>query len=246
MFEIGNTLREARVRRMVTLQQAEQDTKIRVKYIQAMENEDFEIMPGATYVKGFLRTYASYLELDPDVIVGEYQSRGFVKTEQPEPFGGSSTIGLPRRHRGRNTVLFVAVLCLLVLGVFYVLGLNGGQHSDSPTTEPGALGIASPSASAKPSPTPSRTAAVVSDQLRVTATADSWIEVRKSGSTGKVLFSGTLRDGQSKVFVADVIWLRLGSPSGVRLRVEGKRVPTIVEPGPKDYLVKDGKLKEQG
>src|SRR5665647_2137287 len=58
VFEIGNTLREARVRRTLTLQQVEEDTKIRVKYVQAMENEDFDLMPGATYVKGFLRTYS--------------------------------------------------------------------------------------------------------------------------------------------------------------------------------------------
>ena len=75
MFEIGNTLREARVRRNLTLQQVEEDTKIRVKYVQAMENEDFDVMPGATYVKGFLRTYSEYLGLDPDVILDEYRSR---------------------------------------------------------------------------------------------------------------------------------------------------------------------------
>ena len=73
MFEIGNTLREARVRRNLTLQQVEEDTKIRVRYVQAMENEDFDVMPGATYVRGFLRTYSEYLSLDPDVIVDEYR-----------------------------------------------------------------------------------------------------------------------------------------------------------------------------
>ena len=76
MFEIGNTLREARVRRTLTLQQVEEDTKIRVKYVQAMENEDFDLMPGATYVKGFLRTYSEYLALDPEVMLDEYRSRG--------------------------------------------------------------------------------------------------------------------------------------------------------------------------
>ena len=65
MFEIGTTLREARVRRKLTLQQVEEDTKIRVKYIQAMENEDFDVMPAPAYVKGFLQTYATYLGLDP-------------------------------------------------------------------------------------------------------------------------------------------------------------------------------------
>ena len=75
MFEIGNTLREARVRRNLTLQQVEEDIKIRVKYVQAMENEDWDVMPGVTYVKGFLRTYATYLGLDPEVIIGEFRSR---------------------------------------------------------------------------------------------------------------------------------------------------------------------------
>ena len=134
MFEIGNTLREARVRRKLTLQRVEEDTKIRVKYVQAMENEDFDVMPGATYVKGFLRTYAGYLELDPDVIVDEYRSRGLRDRAQQEPFGGSSIIGAPRSHRGRNTVLFVAVVCLLVLGVIYVLSLGDGGEGGTPAT----------------------------------------------------------------------------------------------------------------
>ena len=56
MFEIGTTLRDARIRMDISLQQAEDETKVRIKYIQAMEYEDFDIMPGGTDVKGFLRT----------------------------------------------------------------------------------------------------------------------------------------------------------------------------------------------
>jgi len=92
LFEIGNTLREARVRRKLTLQQAEDDTKIRVKYIQAMENEDFDVMPSPAYVKGFLRTYSEYLGLDPIVMLQEYRSR-FEPNEEHEPFGGHSALG---------------------------------------------------------------------------------------------------------------------------------------------------------
>lgn len=244
MFEIGNTLREARVRRKVTLQQAEQDTKIRVKYIQAMENEDFEIMPGPTYVKGFLRTYSTYLNLDPDVIVGEYQSRGLPGKTQPEPFGGSSIIGAQRRHRGRNTVLLVAVLCLLVLAVIYILGLNG-QEPTSPTTQPSALGLVSPSPSTTASPAADG-ASAVADQVRVSAIATTWIQVRKDSADGKILFSGSMRKGTSRVFTGDVMWLRLASPPNVRLRVAGEAQPAIPGPGPKDFIVMDGKLKEQG
>ncbi len=131
MFEIGNTLREARVRRNLTLQQVEEDIKIRVKYVQAMENEDWDVMPGVTYVKGFLRTYSTYLGLDPDVIIGEFRSRGMVPSaEHHEPFGGSSVIGKPHSHRGRNTIVVVAVVCLIALAAIYALGLrnSGGKR----------------------------------------------------------------------------------------------------------------------
>jgi cytoskeleton protein RodZ len=64
LFEIGNSLREARVRRGIEFAQAELATKIRGKYLRALEEEHFEVLPAETYVKGFLRTYAEYLGLD--------------------------------------------------------------------------------------------------------------------------------------------------------------------------------------
>ncbi len=153
MFEIGTTLREARVRRKTTLQQAEDDTKIRVKYIQAMENEDFDVMPSPAYVKGFLRTYSAYLGLDANVILEEYRSR-FEPYEDHEPFGGHSALGRPRAHRRRNTLAFVAIVCLMILGVLYVIGRNTGNPEPAPTTP---LAAVSPSPSSVPSVTPSRT-----------------------------------------------------------------------------------------
>ena len=247
MFEIGNTLREARVRRNITLQQVEEDTKIRVKYVQAMENEDFDVMPGATFVKGFLRTYSQYLSLDPEVMLGEYRSRGANSGEIQEPFGGVSMLGAPSNHRGRNTVVFVAVICLLVLGVIWILG----RGSDTPSsTKPGALGItsSSPSPSASRSAKPQKTAApVVPGELRITApNGDSWLEVRRDGSTGTVLFSGTVKKGTTRVFVGDVLWLRLGNPSAVRLRIEGRKIAPSASVNPVDYIVKNGKLERQG
>ncbi len=129
MFEIGNTLREARVRRNLTLQQVEEDIKIRVKYVQAMENEDWDVMPGVTYVKGFLRTYSTYLGLDPEVIIGEFRSRAIAPSaEHHEPFGGSSVIGKPRGHRGRNTIVIVAIVCLIALAAIYALGHTERQR----------------------------------------------------------------------------------------------------------------------
>jgi cytoskeletal protein RodZ len=249
VFEIGNTLREARVRRNLTLQQVEEDIKIRVKYVQAMENEDWDVMPGVTYVKGFLRTYATYLGLDPDVIIGEFRTRGMVPSqEHHEPFSGSSVIGKPYGHRGRNTIVLVAVLCLIALAAIYVVGvLKGGGDADEPTTKPDALGIASPSASPSTSPKPSSSPTGVpawqKNLVKVSAAnGDCWMEVRRSNSTGIVLFSGTLKDGDTKKFKGKDIWMSLGAPGNVELNVQGKDVKVKSDTGPWPVEVIQGRV----
>jgi cytoskeleton protein RodZ len=75
VFEIGNSLREARVRQHLDFPEIEQATKIRGKYLRALEDEHFDALPGQTYVKGFLRTYADYLGLEGQLYVDEYNSR---------------------------------------------------------------------------------------------------------------------------------------------------------------------------
>src|SRR5688572_32264981 len=81
VFEIGTSLREARLRRLVDFADAEHGTKIRGKYLRALEDERFELLPSHTYVKGFLRTYAEYLGLDGQLYVDEYNSRYVVGEE---------------------------------------------------------------------------------------------------------------------------------------------------------------------
>ncbi|MBC7292612.1 MAG: helix-turn-helix domain-containing protein, partial [Thermoleophilia bacterium] len=73
-MEIGNTLREARLRKGLSIKDVEDATKIRAKYLQALEDDDFEVLPGPTFVKAFLRTYATFLKLDADALVEEYKS----------------------------------------------------------------------------------------------------------------------------------------------------------------------------
>ncbi|HWX08444.1 MAG TPA: helix-turn-helix domain-containing protein, partial [Gaiellaceae bacterium] len=75
MFEIGNSLREARVRQGLEYPQVELATKIRGKYIRALEDEQYGVLPAQPYVKGFLRTYAEFLGLDGQLYVDEYNSR---------------------------------------------------------------------------------------------------------------------------------------------------------------------------
>src|SRR3954452_21245055 len=100
MFEIGNSLREARVRQQLELGEVELATKIRARYLRALEEETFDALPAQTYVKGFLRTYADYLGLDGQLYVDEVNSRFGADGEEPrEPVVARRTSSVSRHHR---------------------------------------------------------------------------------------------------------------------------------------------------
>ena len=99
MFEIGNSLREARLRQSLDFPEIEQGTKIRAKYLRALEEEQFDVLPAQTYVKGFLRSYAEYLGLDGQLYVDEYNSR-FVVGEEESP--AAALDDRLRRRRARR------------------------------------------------------------------------------------------------------------------------------------------------
>src|SRR5215470_3956028 len=73
MADIGTTLREARMRAHIDIGEVEARTKIRAKYLRAIENEEWDLLPGPVYVKSFLRTYGDYLGLDSRALIDEYK-----------------------------------------------------------------------------------------------------------------------------------------------------------------------------
>ena len=101
MFEIGNTLREARLRRGLDILDCEAETKIRAKYLRAMEEEQFDLMPSPTYVRGFLRAYADFLDLDGRLVLDEYESRFGEYAPSIDGDRGQGAAGLPRRGAHR-------------------------------------------------------------------------------------------------------------------------------------------------
>src|SRR5688572_13786321 len=135
MPEIGETLRETRMRRRIDMTEVETATKIRAKYLRALENEEWELLPGPTFVKTFLRTYADYLELDSRLLVEEYKQRF------ERPAGMELTPlnlrGQSRRRRvapriGPGLVVVLGVIALL--GTLYLLGASGDDpDTDAPT-----------------------------------------------------------------------------------------------------------------
>jgi transcriptional regulator with XRE-family HTH domain len=99
MSEIGATLREARMRERIDVSEIEAKTKIRAKYLRALENEEWDLLPGPTFVKSFLRTYAQALGLDDKALLEEYK----LNYEHPGDAGDlvQQPASAGARHRSR-------------------------------------------------------------------------------------------------------------------------------------------------
>jgi cytoskeleton protein RodZ len=147
MPEIGQTLRETRMRNRIDITEVEAGTKIRAKYLRALENEEWDLLPGPTFVKTFLRSYADYLGLDSRQLVEEYKQR-FERPSTMEltPFARGPG---PRRERRRSRALLgpglaVVLVLVLILGALYALGSwgdddgsGGGENAgETPTATP--------------------------------------------------------------------------------------------------------------
>ncbi|MGH2979200.1 MAG: helix-turn-helix domain-containing protein, partial [Solirubrobacterales bacterium] len=126
MADIGSLLRETRIRNKIDITAVEEATKIRAKYLRALENEEWVLLPGPAYVKTFLRTYAQFLGLDPHLLVEEYSAR-FEEPEELEVAAFTPKRRLPERTRrvGPPTRgIGVALLLVGFLGFLLVLGLT--------------------------------------------------------------------------------------------------------------------------
>src|SRR4029079_3941930 len=116
MPEIGETLRETRMRRRIDMTEVEAATKIRAKYLRALENEEWDLLPGPTFVKTFLRTYAEYLDLDPRLLVEEYRQRYERPSTQDLLPSRGARRGRPRQRPQRPIgPIVVGVLGVLIL-----------------------------------------------------------------------------------------------------------------------------------
>jgi signal transduction histidine kinase len=118
VFEIGTSLRQAREQRGLRLAEVETRTHIRSRYLQALEDERFDLLPGEAYVKGFLRTYAEALGLDANLYVAEYTERYAHEDELPLAPRPVARVRRPRRfpYAAISVAALVALaLCLVVL-----------------------------------------------------------------------------------------------------------------------------------
>jgi Helix-turn-helix domain len=127
---IGATLKDARRRLGIDIKEAEERTKIRTKYLRALEAEDWEVLPAPAYVRGFLRTYGQILGLDGEVLADRY------RRSYEEPVQVASAAGEPvlrtrppgsRPSSSSGWILIVGGVIVVLLIILAVIGLIGGD-----------------------------------------------------------------------------------------------------------------------
>ena len=252
MFEIGNSLREARLRQSLELTEAELATKIRGKYLRALENEEWDLLPGPTFVKTFLRTYAEYLGLDARLLVEEYRQR-FERpsTQDLTPFRTASARAGGGRRRRRlahaGPVLLGVGLVALALVALYLLGIQGPD--DEPTPPPNE-------SRAETTPTPDagsgsgsgggdrererEPAAPSVVRLQLIASAPVYICVTDARGR-QVIDEETLDAGTTTRTLRSSLFRTNFGNANVRMRVNGKTYRVAESSDPIGYVLRPGR-----
>lgn len=222
MFEIGNSLRETRLRQQLDFAELEHATKIRAKYLQALEEEHFELLPSHTYIKGFLRSYADYLGLDGQLYVDEYNSR-YVIGEDEAPLS-TRRVPASRRRTSDRRESRVVVLALASIALVTALVIAAWRFGN-PEQErvPGLQDRAAASTQAARSATPPVGKGITTIEVIATK-GDSFVDVRRGDALGRAEFTGTVEQGQKQRFTGRVLWLQVRTPKNVVVRWNGNRV----------------------
>jgi cytoskeleton protein RodZ len=243
MPDIGASLREERMRSRIDITEIEAQTKIRAKYLRALENEEWDLLPGPTYVKTFLRTYADALGLDGRMLVEEYKLRHERLSDvELQPISPRSAREQRARERsGRSRFPRFGLVAIVIVGLvvaLYALG-RGADDSDSPT------GSATPTTTTRTSTgttaarTTTQRSAPKPATLRITATGQV-VACVQTANGRKPVNGRTLRAGQSTSTLRSRRFRLVLSNGQARLRVNGRTRAIPPSGGPVGYAISRG------
>ncbi len=131
------------MRARIDITEVEARTKIRAKYLRALENEEWDLLPGPVYIKSFLRTYGDYLGLDSRLLVDDFKRR--YESPSDGEMRPIATLSRERERAARGPLIpsWVYILVVLVL-VVAALGILGSQNKTKTTAPTGLRGQTTP------------------------------------------------------------------------------------------------------
>jgi len=242
MSQLGERLREARERKGVSLEEVERTTRIRAKFLQALEEEDFAALPGETFARGFVRNYALYLGLDPQEMLALYdEARKAQGEEAPTPSFRPVDISLEPASWFSPQAL-ISVLLVVLLGALAgwwtytrrIRPLLLVSPTPTPTLTVTPLPTATPSPTLTPSPTPTFTPTFTPTptatlELSVKATERTWLLVLVDGEKA---FEGVLEPGDTRSWEGkEHITIKSGNAGGIKVTLNGRELGPLGGPG---------------
>jgi cytoskeletal protein RodZ len=225
---IGEKLKEARHKKGLSLKEIQAELKIRTAYLEAMENDRFEDIPGETYRRAFLRTYASYLGLDADEIVEEYNTIYGV----PEYYAETRSGETPTGKAGK---IFSTLLIILIFGaaIYLLLPLKKPQPElpQAPlesTINPEKTAERPQETTGKVEPRPESSEFALKIEI---ISEKSWIEVKET-KTGKVLAAKIFTANESfETTASSTLTVVIGYPKAVKIYYNGQEFTDFPKQG---------------
>jgi hypothetical protein len=226
MFEIGASLREARTRRGLSRADVQKAIRIRDRYLGALEDEEWSLLPGEAYTKGFLRTYAEFLGLDGTLYVDEFNRR--YSRHEEQPFVPEALAPIRSRSVGLlRPLVAIGTIVAVVAGVA-AWQLGGSSSPPTKRSSQGSLRVSAinppgtkhTGGHTKPA---ARPAARPTHAVLTATRGPVWLLVRSDGATGAVVYQGVLQQGQTlPLTLAPRVWLRVGAPWNLDVTVAGR------------------------
>ncbi|MDX6608189.1 MAG: cytoskeleton protein RodZ [Solirubrobacterales bacterium] len=230
---VGTILREARNRRKVELSEVEAATRIRPRYLRAIESEEWDVLPGGVYTRGFIRTYASFLGLDGERLVGDYRENvekwSRAAAESPEPSRPSSS-GHASVRLSVAPIAALAVLAVLAVAVIAIVAIpTGGGGGEE--FAPAPSGKTLPGQAPEPKP-PDRSGVLVS----LAASAEVWVCVLDA--KGDAVVDGQILEAGAEAgpFRSGSFTVSFGNGE-VSMRIDGRQAEIPATSSPIGYSI---------
>ncbi|MFQ5524894.1 MAG: helix-turn-helix domain-containing protein [Thermoanaerobaculia bacterium] len=220
----GSWLRSQRQIREVPLREIADATKISIRYLEALEEDRFDVLPAPVFAKGFLREYAKFVGLDSDEVVNSYLT-ALQASESPESVQEDSLPARSDTDRRHSWILIVALVIALALIAFLIYwGGNQERRQEAPPA------IAAPVLPPRP-PQPEPEVEVEKAPLIVTMdfTADCWVEAAVDGQ--RRISELHVQGEAMRLEANQEVRLTLGNPAGVHVEVNGEPYDLSVRSG---------------
>jgi len=227
---VGAILRKARARRKVELSEVEAATRIRLRYLRAIEDEEWDVLPGGVYTRGFIRTYASFLGLDGGRLVEDYRASverwHRAPSEQARPRG--SEVGSRRYGVPLSGLVVLAVIAVAAIAILAIPSGGGDGSSSPPPPSPAER----TTAKAKAPPPPSRAGVSVA----LAANAEVWVCVLDA--SGRSLVDGIILEAGAEAgpFRSGSFTVSFGNGE-VKMRIDGREAEIAATSSPIGYSI---------